>query len=253
MTPLDTVLAGDCFKVAAKLPEHFAALGLVDPPYNIATEGKLTMKGGGVTPTAKAWGEAFNDNMTTADYAKMMKDLALLMDRSLTDDASLLIFYDRGNPESLTPFAKLFKRRNVIAFVKRNPGPHFRKNNYRSGFELCEWFSREKYRINFVSQREMVNVFEGNVADGKATAHPCEKPAWMIEPLILRHSRPGDLVFDPMCGSGSSLVAAKKLGRRYLGVELEPRWVRAAEERLAATEPIQSFDAYTAPLAEAPA
>lgn len=64
-------------------------------------------------------------------------------------------------------------------------------------------------------------------------AHPTMKPVRALCPLIEAFSRPGDLVLDPFAGSGSSLVAAASLGRRYLGIELESRYCAVARERLA--------------------
>lgn len=62
--------------------------------------------------------------------------------------------------------------------------------------------------------------------------HPCEKPAAMLEHIIAASSRPGAVVLDCFAGSGSTLVAAKKLGRDYIGVEIDPHWVAMARQRL---------------------
>jgi adenine-specific DNA-methyltransferase len=64
--------------------------------------------------------------------------------------------------------------------------------------------------------------------------HPTEKPVSAIAPLIEAFSRPGDLVLDPFAGSGTTAVAAKRAGRRYVAVELEARYCAIAEERLRA-------------------
>ena len=62
--------------------------------------------------------------------------------------------------------------------------------------------------------------------------HPCEKPAAMLEHIITASSRPGAVVLDCFAGSGSTLVAAKKLGRNYVGIEIDPHWVAMARQRL---------------------
>ena len=64
------------------------------------------------------------------------------------------------------------------------------------------------------------------------TAHPAQKPEKLLAKLILASSNAGDTVFDPFLGSGSVSVAAKKLGRHYIGVEIEPRYCVWAEQRL---------------------
>lgn len=67
--------------------------------------------------------------------------------------------------------------------------------------------------------------------------HPTQKPVSLFELFVRLHTKPGDLVVDPFCGSGSSGVAAKKLGRRWIGCDTDERWVKMARERLAATTP----------------
>ena len=78
------------------------------------------------------------------------------------------------------------------------------------------------------------------------TDHPTQKPEKLIAKLILASSRPGDLVFDPFAGSGTSLVVAKKLGRRFLGIECNPHYAALSLKRLelAETRPqIQGYEA----------
>ena len=65
--------------------------------------------------------------------------------------------------------------------------------------------------------------------------HPTQKPVELFEHFIRLHTKPGDLVVDPFCGSGSSGVAAKRLGRSWLGCDTDERWVEMTRRRLAAT------------------
>lgn len=62
--------------------------------------------------------------------------------------------------------------------------------------------------------------------------HPCEKPAELLEHIIKASSRPGAVVLDSFAGSGSTLLAAKKLGRDYIGIEIDPHWVNMINQRL---------------------
>ena len=64
------------------------------------------------------------------------------------------------------------------------------------------------------------------------TDHPTQKPEKLYAKLILASSRPGDVVFDPFMGSGTAAVVAKKLGRRYLGIEINEEYCLWAAKRL---------------------
>src|SRR5205807_6643013 len=68
------------------------------------------------------------------------------------------------------------------------------------------------------------------------TDHPTQKPEKLIAKLILASSRPGDIVFDPFLGSGTTSVVAKKLNRRFVGVEIDEAYCCLAEKRLALVE-----------------
>jgi len=70
------------------------------------------------------------------------------------------------------------------------------------------------------------------VVKGKKINHPSPKPIDYMLKLVNRVSKPNDLICDPFCGSGSTLVAAKQLGRRYIGIEIEPKYVAICNERL---------------------
>jgi modification methylase len=73
--------------------------------------------------------------------------------------------------------------------------------------------------------------------DGKKL-HPTQKPEALLARVILSASRRGDLVLDPFCGTGTTGAVAKRLGRRFLGVEREAGYAAAAERRIAAIEPL---------------
>jgi adenine-specific DNA-methyltransferase len=62
--------------------------------------------------------------------------------------------------------------------------------------------------------------------------HPTEKPVWAMMLLVNAFSNPGDIVLDPFVGSGTTAVAAKQLGRRYIGIDIEPVYAAKAQERV---------------------
>ncbi len=77
------------------------------------------------------------------------------------------------------------------------------------------------------------------------TAHPTQKPEKLLAKLILASSNPGDIVFDPFLGSGSTSVAAKKLNRHYVGIEINKQYCVWAEKRLEMADSDTSIQGYT--------
>jgi len=86
----------------------------------------------------------------------------------------------------------------------------------------------------------------------RAGFHGCQMPEQLLGRIVRCCSNPGDLVLDPFAGSGTTLVAAKKLGRRWLGFELSEEYARQATSRLDAVEEGQSLEGAAEPLRSAP-
>src|SRR5690606_37450557 len=75
-----------------------------------------------------------------------------------------------------------------------------------------------------------------------AKAHPTQKPEALLHRVILASTRPGDIILDPFFGTGTTGAAAKRLGRRYLGLEQDPTYVEIARERISKVIPIAPQD-----------
>ena len=87
--------------------------------------------------------------------------------------------------------------------------------------------------FNFLKQEEMKNIFRFPICGGnERTKHPTQKPLGLIMELLKRHSFESDIVFDMFLGSGTSAVAAKELGRRFIGIEIDEKYCEIARRRL---------------------
>ena len=232
---LNTIYHGDSFELMEQFKKQGLKVNLIltDPPYNIAQASKLTIQGNDIVSNHKAWGNEYEDNKPDAEAKEWLKRLANYCFDILDDEGSCVIFFDRAKPHLLEEFHKLFCYRNSIVFIKSNPIPHIRKTNYRSTFEQCFWFTKsDNYFLNFVSQKDMCNVFHGSVGGNKKTTHPNEKYIWMIEPLIKRHSRKDDIVFDPFAGSGVVAEICKRYKRKYILCDQNKKYLIQAKNRL---------------------
>jgi len=94
--------------------------------------------------------------------------------------------------------------------------------------------SRRGETFNMLHWSQMTGVYDDRLV--LPPEHPWEKPLTLIERLVRIYSNPGDSVLDPFCGSGTTLVACQNLGRRYLGIEQDPKYVELARRRLKEVE-----------------
>ncbi|MBR8001848.1 MULTISPECIES: DNA-methyltransferase [Burkholderia] len=217
------------------LPDSCIDLVLTDPPYGIASKGKLTKSGGKIVSTSQAWGNDFQDAWEDMNaYWDWFKPYVGQFHRVMKDGASCIVFLDRKYTGLFTylieqEFDLHFK--NKVYFKKVNPVPGITKLNYRSSIEEAIWFTKGKgYTFNFGSQKEMTQCYEGPIGK-KATGHPTEKYGWMMNPLVKNHTNPGDLILDAFAGSGSTIVSAWKQGRKAIGFEKNPEFFKMAHAR----------------------
>lgn len=155
-------------------------------------------------------------------------------------------------PHRAQRLSVVFERRGSPALARRWRG--WRLGNLRPVFEPILWFFKP-YRVTIadnVIEHEVGafhqdawerrfegvdNVLRCGLEPGEGGLHPTQKPLRLLRGLIELTTRPGQLVLDPFAGSGSTLVAARDLGRRYLGAEREPAYAAVASARLAAPRP----------------
>jgi modification methylase len=145
---------------------------------------------------------------------------------------------------------------NDVVWRKSNPMPNFRGRRFTNAHETLIWAARgadaKSYTFNYEALKagnEDVQVRSDwtvplctgeerlKNADGKKV-HPTQKPEGLLARVILSSSRPDDLVLDPFCGTGTTGAVARRLGRRFIGVERDPDYAAAAEQRIATTEPV---------------
>lgn len=218
------VYLGDCLEVLPTLEAASVALVLTDPPYNVSEEGAdIRHAGTGALAQKRDFG--------AWDYewhpAPMLAAVAPLLPRG----GSLLAF---TSDRLLSAYreCEAFNPRGTIVWEKTNPPPTPRPS-YVSATEWIAWLQKPGSKATWNASGFTVNVLRYPICGGnERTEHPTQKPIDLIKELITRHSNPGDLILDPFMGSGTTLRAAKDLGRRAIGIEINEDYCRIAVERL---------------------
>lgn len=114
-----------------------------------------------------------------------------------------------------------------LIWEKSNPSPMNGQHIYISGIENAVWFKKRGGTFNAHCKN---TVFK--YPCGRSKIHPTEKNINLLKELIVDNSNENDIVFDPCAGSGSHCLAAKELGRNYIGCELNTEWFEIANDRL---------------------
>ena len=258
----DRTILGDSFSVMPLLPRGFADLVIADPPYNLRKD---------------FGGDVFRP-MGSAEYARYTESWLGLVKPLLSPRGSLYICCDWHCSGIIGEvLARYFTVRSRITW-QREKG-RGAKMNWKNSMEDI-WFATvsDEYTFNLdaVKQRRRVvapyktdgvpkdwqdtpdgryrDTCPGTVWDditvpywsmAENTAHPTQKPEKLLAKLILASSDPGDMVFDPFLGSGSTSVTAKKLGRHYVGIEQNEQFCVWCEKRLENADTDKSIQGFS--------
>jgi modification methylase len=142
---------------------------------------------------------------------------------------------------------------NEVVWQKTNPMPQFKGVRFTNAHETLIWAQKckgEPYTFNYHAMKtanddkQMRSVWELPICSGGeritvngGKAHSTQKPEALLYRVIASSTNPGDLILDPFFGSGTTGAVAKKLRRRWLGIERDPRYIRVAQARLDAIYP----------------
>ena len=240
----------DVFEVLPKLPDQSVDLLFADPPYNLT--------------------KSFNDRkfkkISIDKYSEWLDSWLGLVSRILKPTASIYVCGDWRSSAAIHRLGeKYFIPQNRITW-EREKG-RGAKSNWKNCSEDIWFFTvSENYYFNVdavMLKRQVIAPYTDRNGDPKDwtetengrfrithpsnvwtdltvpywsmpenTDHPTQKPEKLLAKIILASSKPGDLVFDPFNGSGTTTVVAKKLGRHYLGVEIDETYCCLAQKRL---------------------
>ena len=210
---------GDCRDVLPELPAGSVDLVLTDPPY-----GKQFIGEGKATRKANIRADGARQGVRVVRQA-LFAALPLL-----ARDAHVLVFcHWESWPDFYDALCPLVPIKNALVWHKDRGGAGDTEMEYARDYEVILYGAQGRRRI---SGRRDGAVIRGFPPVGANRLHPTEKPVRLLEYLIGKHSPPGGFVLDPFGGAGSTLVAARRLHRHAIGIEIDERYCRITTQRL---------------------
>src|SRR3954467_13025389 len=252
--PLDTIIVGDCIAEMARLPDKSVDLIFADPPYNLQLGGDLFRpEGGRVDAVDDDW-DKFDSLAAYDDFSRRWLGEAR---RILKDNGSIWVI---GSYPNIFRIGALLQDAgfwilNDIVWRKSNPMPNFRGTRFTNAHETLIWCAKEehaRYTFNYQAMKALNDDLqmrsdwvlpicggaEREKGDDGHKAHPTQKPESLLYRILLACTKPGDVVLDPFFGTGTTGAVARRLGRKWIGIEREAAYVKVARERINSTLPL---------------
>lgn len=250
------IIFGDCIEEMRRLPDACIDLIFADPPYNLQLSGAQLKRPdhSAVTAVLEDW-DKFDTVRAYDDFtAAWLKEARRLLKPhgAIWVIGSYHNIYRVGTALQNTGFWMI----NDVIWRKSNPMPNFRGRRFTNAHETLLWGVKDqksRYTFNYDSMKAMnddvqmrsdwtLPICNGterikDEQDGQR-AHPTQKPESLLARVIIATSNPDDIVLDPFSGSGTTAAVAKKLNRRFIGIEREKDYVKIARQRLARVKAI---------------
>jgi modification methylase len=252
--PLGRILEQDCVAAMAALPDGCVDMVFADPPYNLQLGGDLFRPEGGLVDAVDDDWDKFD---TFAHYDHFTRAWLREARRILKPNGTLWVI---GSYHNIFRVGAALQDEgfwilNDIVWRKANPMPNFRGTRFTNAHETLIWASRSeesRYTFNYRAMKALNDELqmrsdwlfpicsggERVKGEGGAKAHPTQKPEALLYRVLLACTNPGDVVLDPFFGTGTTGAVARRLGREWIGIEREKRYVKVARERIDSTLPL---------------
>lgn len=255
---LDRIILGDCLEELARLPDRSVDLVFADPPYNLQLGGDLHRPDNSKVDAVDDDWDRFS---SFEAYDQFTRAWLKQCRRVLKDDGALWVIGSYHNIFRVGAAVQDlgFWILNDVVWRKSNPMPNFKGTRFANAHETLIWASKAKdsrYTFNYDAMKvshddlQMRSDWTLPLCTGEERlkdeagrkAHPTQKPEALLYRLMLATTRPGEVVLDPFFGTGTTGAVARRLGRRFVGIEREESYAAVARERIARVQPCAPED-----------
>ncbi len=251
----DRIIIGDCIEALSRLPDRSVDLVFADPPYNLQLGGDLHRPD---NSKVDAVDDDWDRFASFEAYDVFTKAWMAECRRVLKDDGALWVIGSYHNifRVGATLQDLGFWVLNDVVWRKSNPMPNFKGTRFTNAHETLIWAAKSRGQRRYTFNYDALKVANDDLqmrsdwllpictgeerlkdANGKK-AHPTQKPEALLQRVLLASTRPGDVVLDPFFGTGATGAAARRLGRRWIGIERDVEYARLAERRIAEVTPL---------------
>ena len=256
--PVNQIIKGECAEVLNSLPENSVDLIFADPPYNLQLKNELHRPN---MTKVDAVDDHWDQFDSFAAYDHFSKEWLKACRRVLKPTGTIWVIGSYHNIFRVgTIMQDLgFWTLNDVIWVKTNPMPNFRGVRFTNAHETLIWASKKqggKYTFHHHGMKglndekqmrsdwwllSIANGAERLKDENGKKAHSTQKPEALLYRVILASSNPGDVVLDPFFGSGTTGAIAKRLHRKWIGIEREEKYIKIAQKRIDDIQP-ELFD-----------
>lgn len=236
------LINGDCIKELPKIKAKSINMIFADPPYFLSTKNGISCSGGKMVSVKKGnWDVKLSVQEKQNFYVSWIKECY----RVLKDNGCIWISGTFHNIYSVGMALEEvgFQIVNNITWQKLNPPPNLSCKCFVHSTETIIWAVKDKkhYTFNYELMKKInggkqhKDVWQGSLtkqSEKKYGKHPTQKPEYLLEKIILASTKKGDLILDPFNGSGTTGVVAKRLGRKYIGIDNVKKYLNITIKRL---------------------
>jgi len=246
--PLDQVMLGDAMRIMRMLPAASVHCIFADPPYNLQLRGELRRPDDSLVDGVDEDWDRFTD---FAAYDAFTREWLTECRRLLRKDGTLWVI---GSYHNIFRVGALLQELgfwilNDVVWRKSNPMPNFRGRRFTNAHETLIWAARgqeSRYRFNYHAMKALnddvqmrsdwfIPLCTGAERlrnDHGLKLHPTQKPEALLHRVLVASTGVGDIVLDPFLGTGTTAAVAKRLGRHFIGIEMETAYVKVARQRI---------------------
>ena len=251
------IYAGDCVETLSSLPSGYVDMIFADPPYWMQTEGELLRTTGSKFDGVADHWDKFH---SYKEYDEFSERWLKECQRILKPHGSIWVI---GSFQNIYRLGYIMQNLgfwvlNDVIWSKPNAVPNFGGTRFQNSHETLLWCTKSqkaKYTFNYKTMKHLnggkqdKSVWDIGICIGSERlkdengkkSHSTQKPEALLYKIILSSTKPGEVVLDPFFGTGTTGAVAKRLGRNYIGLEKETKYIEIAEKRIEKVKPEPSL------------